>query len=956
MKRFASVAALLALLAVLLYTRYEWPATFAADERFRYDGPALAARMEFERTKDPATGRVPRERLLAALEQTRQSKFSVLNSPQKTNALVWSERGPNSDVTGPSNGNTRANSGIASGRIRAIIVDSSDATHKTVWIGGVSGGLWKTTDITVSPATWTLVNDFLSNLAIADICQDPRVGFQNIMYFCTGESYYNADAVQGNGVFKSIDNGVTWTLLASTSTYVSGTRILCDYLGNVYLATRGTGLLRSTDGGTSWTDITPSGLPSDICDLEITTTGAAGRLHVVSGIFTTQAYRFTDIPVTVTSATWTAPTTAFPSYLNRAEICVSGSTLYALPVDGSDQVPTIYKSTDGGANWAATGAQPTAGWTNGQGWYNLGCDIDPTSGGATCIVGAIDNWKTTDGGGSWTKISEWVGTVGQYVHADVHKILFWDGGNKMLFGCDGGVHYSSDKGTTIRDRNVGLRIKQFYSCAIHPIVTNYFLAGAQDNGVHQFSNPGLGNTIEVKGGDGGFAAIDQNEPQYQFGTYTNNVYQRSTDGGASWNTVSFSSTGRFINPYDYDNTANIMYCGDDASKFRRWTDPQTGSTSDVVSITNMTGEVTAVSVSPFTSHRVFFGTNSGKIVQVDGANTIVSGSAGTDLSSGLPGGTVSCINFGTSGSNLIICESNYGINNVWVSTDGGATWVAIDGNLPDMPVRWCMFYPGDNTKAYIATETGVWETALISGGSTVWTADPTFPAVRTDMIKYRSGDQEFAAATHGRGLWTSNISTLPVQLASFSARYINSAGVRIDWRTISEINNYGFEVQKSPNDHLNYQSIDGSFTAGQGTTNEPHDYSWIEQNAQPGRWFYRLKQIDLDGTVHYFDGVLVDVLTSIGDHQTPAQFSLYQNYPNPFNPATTFRFDLPAAGKARLTIIDISGKVVAEIANGQMDAGKHSLTWNASGFASGVYIYRLHAGEFVATKKLVLVR
>jgi hypothetical protein len=318
------------------------------------------------------------------------------------------------------------------------------------------------------------------------------------------------------------------------------------------------------------------------------------------------------------------------------------------------------------------------------------------------------------------------------------------------------------------DRNLGLRIKQLYSCAIHPATTNYFLAGAQDNGTHQFNNAGLSSTVEITGGDGAFTAIDQNEPQYQFGAYVYNQYRRSTDGGASWTNVNLNAgTGLFINPFDYDNTANIMYCSDIASNYRRWTDPQTGSTSAVVNITSIVGNVTAVSVSPYTAHKVFFGTSSGRVVQVDGANVIASGSAGTDRSTGLPGGTVSCINFGTNDLNLMCVESNYGINNVWVSSDGGATWTAIDGNLPDMPVRWCMFYPGNNTKAYIATETGVWETDLINGASTIWNANPTFPTVRTDMIKYRASDRTIAAATHGRGLWTTTIPVVATPDLSF---------------------------------------------------------------------------------------------------------------------------------------------------------------------------------------------
>ncbi len=733
------------------------------EENDMYDGPGEAALFEYNRTKDPATGRVPRERLMIAIEEAVTSKNAARRSPSTTgtsNLLgSWVERGPNSDVPGPSNGNTRANSGLASGRVRAIMVDSNDATGKTVFIGSVAGGLWKTTDITASPASWTLVNDFLSNLAIAAICQDPRPGFRNIMYFCTGESYFNVDAVQGNGVFKSTDGGATWNYLASSSSFVNGTRILCDFQGNIYLGTRGSGLRRSTDGGATWSaNLTPTGLPSDICDMEISSTSAAGRLHIVTGIFSTQGYRYTDNPTTVTSATWTAPLTPFPSFSMRAEIgCLKdGAILYALPANASYQVPTIYRSADGGANWGAVTA-PNAGWASQQGWYNLEVGVNPTNGNEV-IIGALDTWKSTNGGTSWTQLSTWVGSspVNQYVHADVHKIIWYDRGNKIVIGSDGGIFYSSDNGATIRDRNQGLRIKQFYSCAIHPSSTNYFLAGAQDNGVHQFNNAGLSSSVEITGGDGAYVAIDQNQPQFQFGSYVFNDYRRSTNGGASWSGVTLNSaTGQFINPFDYDNTANIMYCGDAASSYRRWTDPQTGSTSAVVNITSIVGSVTAVSVSPYTANRVYFGTGSGRVVQVDGANTIASGSAGTDRSAGLPGGTVSCINQGLSDNNLIAVFSNYGINNVWVSTNGGATWTACDGNLPDMPVRWAMFYPADNSKAIIATETGVWETTFLNGASTVWVADPTFPTVRTDMLKYRATDGTIVAATHGRGLWTS---------------------------------------------------------------------------------------------------------------------------------------------------------------------------------------------------------
>ncbi len=719
-----------------------------------YDGPMARLEFELERMRDPATGKVPWDKLLLAKQATEQIKAGI--APNRINALSWIERGPDGDFYGPQ-GNSRPPGQQTGGRIRAVMVDSLDPTRKTVWAGGVDGGLWKTTDITASPASWTLINDFLPNLAVAEICQDPRPGFRNIMYFCTGESFGNADAVQGVGVFKSIDAGATWSFLPSTSSYVNGTRIICDFQGNVYLGTRGNGLLRSTDGGTSWTNITPTGLGNNICDLKISTTAGPGRLHVTVGIFSAGGYRYTDIPATVSSGTgWDQPVTPFTFFSQRTEIGINGNTLYVLPCNASYQVPTIWKSTDGGANWAATTAQPAGNWANGQGWYDLSVGINPADPNQV-IVGGLDCFRTTNGGTSWTKISSWVGVAGPYVHADQHNVQWWDGGTKLVFGCDGGIHFSSDGGNTITDRNKGLRLKQFYSVAIHPAQTNYFLAGAQDNGVHRLDHPGLDSSIEVYGGDGCYVAIDQNEPQYQFGSYVYNVYRRSTNNGASWTTpVNNTTTGRFVNPWDYDNNGNKIYACNAAGNYRRWDDPQTGGTTVVVPVAAFgTGNVSAVHASPYTANRVYFGMGNGTLFVVDDAHTATPNA--TAITPAGATGYLNCIVTGSSDQNLIACYSSYGVMNVWVSTNGGTTWTGIDGNLPNMPVRWALFHPDTDTKAFIATETGVWETDLINGGSTVWIPNTTFPNVRTDMIKYRTADRTIAAGTHGRGIWSAII-------------------------------------------------------------------------------------------------------------------------------------------------------------------------------------------------------
>ena len=787
---------------------------YESEENEEYDGPEKAAEWQFNRTKDPATGKVPSDIMWQAVMETQQRKSIFLNSPSAATALTWTERGSFTDAVGPSNGNTRANNGVTSGRIDAILVDKADVTGKTVWIGGDMGGLWKTSDITTAPATWTLVNDYLNNLVVSAIAQDPTN--TDIMYFSTGEGYYGGEL--GVGVFKSIDHGVTWTLLPSTAAYTKTTKMLCDNSGNVFLATTLNGLKRSSDGGATWTDITPTGLSNRICDLELSSTG---RLHVAVGISgTTQDYRFTDNPGTVVSATWTAPTTTFVSGTQRAELGVSGNTLYALPDNASGQVATIYKSTDGGANWAATTGQPTSGWASSQGWYALACAVNPADPNQ-CIVGGLDNFKTSDGGATWTKISAWVGTAGQYVHADQHTSIWYDNGNKMLFGCDGGIFYSSDGGVTSRDRNVGLRLKEFYSCAIHPTLTNYFLAGAQDNGTHQLNGAGLTSSVEVTGGDGAFVDIDQDEPQYQFGAYIYNQYRRSTNGGASWSSVNFSSSaGQFINPFDYDDLGNRMYCSYSAGQYLRWENPQTGNTFTPVPITSFGGAAAiGITVSPFTPNRVFFGTSNGRVVKVDNAESATP----TDVNitgASMPSGavTVNSINTGSTEQNLVACYSNYGVTNVWVTADGGTTWTGCDGNLPNIPVYWAVFHPDDNNKMIIATETGVWETDALNGASTVWIPNPNFPTVRTSMLRYRSSDRTLLASTYGRGLWTTTIPS-GCTSAGIATQPTNTAVCTATTATFSVVaTGTGFQWQESTNGGGSWSNITNGGIYGGATT------------------------------------------------------------------------------------------------------------------------------------------
>ncbi|MBI5471474.1 MAG: T9SS type A sorting domain-containing protein [Ignavibacteriae bacterium] len=203
----------------------------------------------------------------------------------------------------------------------------------------------------------------------------------------------------------------------------------------------------------------------------------------------------------------------------------------------------------------------------------------------------------------------------------------------------------------------------------------------------------------------------------------------------------------------------------------------------------------------------------------------------------------------------------------------------------------------------------------------------------------------------------SSFSPLPVQLASFTAVELAGRGVLLRWRTLSETNNYGFFVQRKNNGLLDgWMDVPNGFVAGHGTTLEPHDYEFRDSTVGIGRWSYRLRQVDIDGTEHFSDAIDVRVLTAVRE-SAPLVYSLAQNYPNPFNPSTTIKFSVERTGRAVIEMYNILGQRVMTLFDEVAEAGQYyTVRWNANGIASGMYIYRLQSGSFSSVKKLVVLK
>ncbi len=726
----------------------------------------LAILQEVEFTKDLSTNTVPRERLKAALlyAQSLRQQNPTNRVAGAIPGMIWQERGPKN----------------VGGRTRAIMIDPNDATRKTVWSAGVGGGLWKTTDITLTAPAWAPVNDMFNNIAITTMAFNPVNPL--IMYFGTGEGFFNADAIRGDGIWKTTDGGASWAQLAATVATANFQYIqkivVHPVTGHVYAGTRN-GLFRSVDAGLTWTKVLGTGVgaaDNRVADVEI---GADNSIYVAIGIFTTDGvYK----SATGAAGSWTKLNTGTNGFattgFNRIELACAPSnanTLYAITAStATNGVFRILESNDGGLNWTQrtnpVDADPGIGndFTRGQAWYDLTAAVDPNN-ASTVYVGGVDLFKSTNAGSTWQQISHWYGGYGfQEVHADQHAILFEPGNSSVIyFGNDGGI-YRTENGTasipSIITKSENYNVTQFYACAMNPTAySSQFLAGAQDNGSQQYNSLGINATVEVTGGDGCFNHIDQNQPQYQFTSYVYNNFYRSTNTGATFGGITNSNTGYFVNPTDYDDANNNLYASKAAGDYYVILNAPANNAFTTVAVAAFNnGRVTHISVSPNTSNRVFFGINNGRVVLVDNAHTTTP-TATNITGAGMPSGTVSCIAVQNGNDNhLLVTYSNYGSNSVWETTNGGFSWTSVEGNLPDMPVRWALFNPSISTQAILATEVGVWSTDLLSGAATVWGPSSNGLAnVRTDMLQIRTSDKLVIAATHGRGLFSTDVFSDP---------------------------------------------------------------------------------------------------------------------------------------------------------------------------------------------------
>ncbi len=742
---------------------------------------------------NPLTGTIDVRDIYNARNQAYQMRHSG-NNRQGLN-LLWENLGPDN----------------VGGRTRGFMIDRNNTNY--LLAGSVTGGLFVSTDGALS---WTEHPDndkFLSN-SISSIMQ-ARNGD---IYIGTGETFVytmqNTVGHIGGGIYKSTDGGTTFALLAATTPQPNNTTDTWAYVSElathpndpntVYAATRG-GLRYSIDGGTSWTavqGIAAADNGRESRDVHVNNQG------IVFAEINKKYYRSTD------GATFqlVSGTNGFPATnVSRIEFAVSpqdANYVYAAIANGSGGLRGIYRSIDAGITWTPYSQENSTVFNplGQQGEYDLAFAVSPHNKEELVIGGQLELWK----GGlnvGWNMVAYWTPespTNPYYVHADMHTIAFDPTDPNIMYVCtDGGVHKSlnaSQQFPTFTPRNKNYITTQFYHMAAG--LTGEIMAGAQDNGTVYIDYKG--NTVfsglDVRGGDGGYCAISQLEPniifsEVQFGALARSLNRGQSFGGV-WDDYARSlgaggqSFSSFIAPYDLweerveriDSIVADPVTGD-ADTFRSFKNlgylifgaaGRVMITPDALEVGGIywfsapvSGVVSAVTAAVDGS--VYIGTTAGNLYRITGLNTatynranntatgltvaLVRGSnqwtgttakyiSGVGVDPQDPGHIV--VTFGGYGTNINIFEGE----NV---DSPSPTFTGIQGNLPKMPVY----------AAIAGTDFGLWSST--DGGAT-WQQElaglfntPIYSVEQQGL--YNDDCYVIYVASYGRGMFRSTTLT-----------------------------------------------------------------------------------------------------------------------------------------------------------------------------------------------------
>ena len=792
-----------------------------AIERMRY---------EIERLRNPISGKIPQN--IKALEMQFSKKIASGNDLKKilsTNTAksnqfsYWENRGPFN----------------VGGRTRAIAIDRTN--ENIILAGGVSGGLWRSID---TGKTWRKVTGRDQVPSITTIVQDPRPGRSNTWYYGTGERFGNSASAggaffTGNGIFKSTNGGRTWRMLEITndntlesisSFDIINSIVIDPTTGDLYVGTID-GIFRSQDEGISFEEVLSSGFLGT-CEVAVTTTG---KLYATIRSSAEQNPGFFS---SEDGTNWSNITPEFlpptigrtvmginPSNENQvyffAQNVGGGTPAFLLKYDANEATEVSW--TDLSSNLPLTIGGPV-GNLNLQGGYNMFVKVHPTNPNLVFVAGT-NVYRSFDGFTSPVNIDSWVAgysplnDVSLYTaqHPDQHDLIFFPSNpDRVLSANDGGVFIAEDI-TEINtgaepvewvSLNNGYTTTQPYQVAFDPQAnSDDLVAGFQDNGTwYTNTTDPSAPWVEDFGGDGAFSAIADGGLTRYVSSQRGNVFRLNFDDNGEF--ISFArirpegaSNFSFINPFILDpNNDNIMYLpvgnriwrNNDLDEVPLFSNAN--ATVNWVQLENtdtpLGTTISAVALSTYPiANRLYYGTNNGLIYRMDNANLDNQPVQEIASGKGLPEGFVNNINVDASNPDRVIVSfSNYGIQSLFLTENGGETWINISGNLEENAdgtgngpsVRASAFLGGSIgigsriQRVFVATSTGLYYTNRLNGENTRWLKErfSIGNAVAYDISTRKDGF--VALAAHGNGLFSARFPVSSNPIPDSELRVVNT--------------------------------------------------------------------------------------------------------------------------------------------------------------------------------------
>ncbi len=695
-------------------------------------------------------------------------------------------------------------------------------------------------------------------------------------------------------IYKTTDGGLTWSLLTRQNNSAKGFISISFTDANTGYVVGDDGMIwKTVNAGSNWSALT-SGVTytlTKILALNSTTL-------LITGYGNVNNYRI--LKSTNSGSSWIEKNSGSPTILNDAH-SPDNTNIFVCGASGR-----VYKSTNAGETWS----ELTSPNSYTPGGHLYGINFPSTQNGYVAdFSGSI--YKTTNGGTSWTKMSNGVPSTG----FNPLTVWFTSTNNGFVSGSNGMLLKTTNQGDNWTVLNKG--IASYIAGAAFTDANTGYVGDMYSTNFYKTTDGGnnwSALTTGIAGGTYDLIFVDANNG---FGVSDNISFFKTTNAGTTWTNVSLSS---FFTSAPY------------ALHFPSLTTGYIVGEKAIIKTTNG-GTNWTVKKNNFSQdlYSTFFVDNNTGFVAGDGgliSKTTDGGTTWTTQTTNTTSGIWSVQFFN---ANVGVASGVAGL--LLMTTDGGTTWV--DKSISTTATLYKSKFIYQNTvitcgeagTIYVSSDGGQnWNNLSISTNASFYTC----AIVGNDVWVF--GDA---------GLIYKNTAPLPTELVSFSANVNKSNCVTLNWQTVTEVNSYRFEIERSKtlvngNQKIEWKTL--GFVDAAGNSNSVKKYSYTDNDLYSGAYIYRLKMLDIDGSYQYSSELKVNI-------SKPELTDLKQNYPNSFNPATTIEYQLANNSRVKLELYSITGNLISTLIDKETPAGYYTYHLDMSkinvNLATGVYLYRM---------------